>query len=93
MPKFASITAKTKEWNKGVFYPAKDYNFALLYKVGPTISDYITNAEIAEDGSFEFKLDSTSTKGMYRVVYAVPQEDYNFDVIYNGKEDRTHIYV
>ncbi|WP_298237086.1 TlpA disulfide reductase family protein [uncultured Algibacter sp.] len=72
---------------KGVFYPAKDYNFALLYKVGPTISDYVTNAEIAEDGSFEFELDSTATKGMYRLVYAVPQEDYNFDIMYNGKED------
>jgi len=72
---------------KGTFSPAKDYNFALLYKVNPTISDYVSNAEILEDGSFEFKLDSTRTKGMYRLVYAVPQEDYNFDIIYNGKED------
>ncbi|MGB5418144.1 TlpA family protein disulfide reductase [Algibacter sp.] len=72
---------------KGVFSPAKDYNFALLYKVNPTISDYVTNAEIQKDGSFEFKLDSTHTKGTYRLVYAVPQEDYNFDIIYNGKED------
>ncbi len=72
---------------KGVFYPAEDFNFALLYKVNPTISDYISNAEIKEDGSFEFKLDSTATKGMYRLVYAVPQEDYNFDIMYNGKED------
>jgi len=72
---------------KGKFSPAKDYNFALLYKVKPTISDYVSNAEIQEDGSFEFKLDSTNTKGMYRLVYAVPQEDYNFDIIYNGKED------
>lgn len=72
---------------KGTFSPAKDYNFALLYKVNPTISDYVTNAEISEDGSFEFKLDSTNTKGTYRLVYAVPQEDYNFDIIYNGKED------
>lgn len=72
---------------KGVFYPAKDYNFALLYKVTPTISDYISNAEINEDGSFEFELDSTATKGMYRLVYAVPQEDYNFDIIYNSEED------
>lgn len=72
---------------KGTFSPAKDYNFALLYKVNPTISDYVTNAEIGEDGSFEFKLDSTNTKGTYRLVYAVPQEDYNFDIIYNGKED------
>ena len=72
---------------KGTFSPAKDYNFALLYKVTPTISDYVSNAELKEDGSFEFKLDSTNTKGMYRLVYAVPQEDYNFDIIYNGKED------
>ena len=72
---------------KGTFTPAKDYNFALLYKVNPTISDYVTNAEIGEDGSFEFKLDSTNTQGTYRLVYAVPQEDYNFDIIYNGKED------
>ena len=72
---------------KGTFSPAKDYNFALLYKVTPTISDYITNAEISEDGHFEFKLDSTNTEGTYRLVYAVPQEDYNFDILYNGKED------
>jgi thiol-disulfide isomerase/thioredoxin len=72
---------------KGVFSPAKDYNIALLYKVTPAISDYVSNAEIQKDGSFEFKLDSTATKGMYRLVYAVPQEDFNFDIIYNGKED------
>ncbi len=72
---------------KGKFSPAKDYNFALLYKVNSSISDYVSNSEILEDGSFEFKLDSTNTKGMYRLVYAVPQEDYNFDIIYNGKED------
>ena len=71
----------------GKFSPAKDYNVALLYKVTPTLSEYITNAEVEEDGSFQFKLDSSATKGMYRVVYAVPQEDYNFDIIYNGKED------
>ncbi|GAA3632023.1 hypothetical protein GCM10022397_17090 [Flavivirga jejuensis] len=71
----------------GKFSPAKDYNIALLYKVTPTVSEYITNVEVEEDGSFQFKLDSTVTKGMYRIVYAVPQEDYNFDIIYNGKED------
>jgi thiol-disulfide isomerase/thioredoxin len=73
---------------KGIFSPAKEYNFALLYKVTPTMSKYISNAEIdKETGNFEFQLDSTQTKGMYRVVYAIPQEDYNFDIIYNGKED------
>ncbi len=72
---------------KGTFSPAKDYNVALLYKVTPTISEYVTNSDITEKGVFEFKLDSTAKMGMYRVVYAIPQEDYNFDVIYNGKEN------
>ena len=74
---------------KGVFSPAKDYEVVLLYKVTPTVSDYITNANIQKDGSFQFKLDASAPAGIYRVVYAVPQEDFNFDVIYNGKEDVT----
>lgn len=72
---------------KGTFSPAEDYNVALLYKVSPTISSYITNTEISEDGTFEIQLDSTITEGIYRLVYAIPQEDYNFDVIYNANED------
>lgn len=72
---------------KGVFSPPEDFKFALLYKVTPTVSVYVKNAEIKKDGSFKFQLDSTNTKGIYRLVYAVPQEDYNFDIIYNAKED------
>lgn len=71
----------------GVFSPAKDYKVALLYKVTPTLSEYISNAEVQKDGSFQFQIESSGISGMYRIVYAVPQEDYNFDVIYNGKED------
>ncbi|UKM65412.1 TlpA family protein disulfide reductase [Flavobacteriaceae bacterium GSB9] len=72
---------------KGVFSPPGDYEVALLYKVTPTVSEYIGNSEIKEEGWFEFKLDSTAKKGVYRLVYAIPQEDYNFDIIYNGKEN------
>ncbi|MBD0833909.1 TlpA family protein disulfide reductase [Aestuariibaculum suncheonense] len=72
---------------KGVFSPPEDYRVAVLYKVTPTISEYITHAEVKKDGKFEIKLDSTVAKGMYRIVYAIPEEDYNFDVIYNKKED------
>lgn len=72
---------------KGIFSPPEDYNVAILYRVTPSISEYVANSEVKKDGSFEFKLDSTAVKGVYRVVYAVPQEDYNFDIIYNGKED------
>lgn len=72
---------------KGVFSPSKDFNVVLLYKVTPTVSKYLSSAEINKDGHFAFELDTTATKGVYRLVYAIPQEDYNFDVIFNGKED------
>jgi peroxiredoxin len=32
-------------------------------------------------------LDSTASSGMYKLVYAIPEEEYNFDIIYNAKED------
>lgn len=72
---------------KGMFYPATEYKIVLLYKVTPTVSEYITNSDIQKDGNFQFQLDASATPGIYRIVYAVPQEDYNFDIIYNGKED------
>ncbi|MCB0462294.1 MAG: TlpA disulfide reductase family protein [Flavobacteriaceae bacterium] len=71
---------------KGTFSPADEYNYALLYKVTPESMVYVNNAEI-KAGKFTFKLDSTVTKGMYRLVYALPQEEYNFDIIYNAKEN------
>ncbi|RBP34502.1 thioredoxin-like protein [Oceanihabitans sediminis] len=72
---------------KGTFSPAEEFKFAILYKVTPTTSMYVANTGIDENGNFEFPLDETVAPGMYRIVYAVPQDEYNFDVIYNAKED------
>ena len=72
---------------KGKFSPAEDYEWVLLYKVTATHSNYIDDAKMNKDGVFEFELDSTYTQGMYRLVYAVPQEEFNFDIIYSGKEN------
>ncbi len=71
---------------KGKFTPPEEYKWIILYKVTPTASIYVENAEIGEDGSFEIELDSTRKKGVYRIVYAVPQEEFNFDIIYDAKE-------
>lgn len=71
---------------KGTFSPAEEYNYAILYKVTPNSNIYISNAEI-KNGEFNFELDSTVTKGMYRMVYALPQDEYNFDIIYSAEED------
>lgn len=71
---------------KGTFSPSDQYNYALLYKITPETNVYVNNAEI-KNGRFSFSLDSTVTKGMYRIVYALPQEENNFDIIYNAKEN------
>jgi thiol-disulfide isomerase/thioredoxin len=72
---------------KGAFSPAKEYEWAILYKVTPTTSIYVQNKTMDDSGNFTFVMDSTMTRGIYRIVYALPQEEYNFDLIYNGKED------
>ena len=77
---------------KGVFTPAEDYKYAILYKVTPVASIYIANTQVDEHGGFEFQLDSTITKGIYRLVYALPQEEFNFDIIYNEKEDVSLVF-
>lgn len=71
---------------KGTFSPSDQYNYALLYKITPETNVYVNNAEI-KNGRFSFSLDSTVTKGMYRIVYALPQEENNFDIIYSAKEN------
>lgn len=81
------LLASAQHTIKGTFTPAKDFKWAILYKVTPTNSLYITDTEVDEAGTFTLQLDSAITKGTYRLVYALPQELFNFDIIYNGEED------
>lgn len=83
---FSPLVLLAQHTISGTFSPTDQYNYALLYKVTPNSNTYVSNAEI-KNGKFSFELDSTVTKGMYRLVYALPQDDYNFDIIYNAKED------
>lgn len=71
---------------KVTFSPAKDFTWAVLYKNSPTTTKYIAQSRIV-DGNLVFKLDEKATKGIYKLVYAVPQNEFNFDIIYNGDED------
>ena len=71
----------------GTFSPATDYTYAFLYHASPGGLDYVERAKIDEEGHFTISLDSSVTAGMYKIVYALPPEDYNFDLIYNGKEN------
>ena len=71
---------------KLTFSPAEDFTWAVLYKNSPTTTKYIAQSKIV-DGNLIFKLDENASNGIYKLVYAVPQNDYNFDIIYNGEED------
>lgn len=71
---------------KGTFSPAENYTYAFLYQATPTGSNYINRAQISESGDFTIPLDSSITAGIYKIVYALPPEENNFDLIYNGKE-------
>jgi len=69
------------------FSPKEDFDTAILYKITPQNLIYTAHAKMDTEGQFHIPLDSTATAGMYRLVYAMPQEVYNFDLLYNGKED------
>lgn len=69
------------------FIPKENFETAILYKITPQNLVYTTHVNFDADGQFHMPLDSTLTKGVYRLVYALPQEVYNFDLLYNGKED------
>ena len=72
---------------EGTFSPAEDFTYAFLYKSNPTGAIYVDRSKVDDNGQFKIELDSTDVSGIYKIVYGVPQEANNFDLIYNGKED------
>lgn len=70
----------------GSFFPAEDYSWLIAYRLKPGTQAYVADTSI-EAGKFVMKIPENAPTGTYRMVYAVPQEAYYFDVIYNGKED------
>ncbi|MFK5981844.1 MAG: TlpA disulfide reductase family protein [Flavobacteriaceae bacterium] len=71
---------------KATFSPAKDFKWAILYKNTPTSNIYGGQGKI-EDGKVVFNLGEKAPPGIYSLVYAIPQYEFNFDVIYDGKEN------
>ncbi len=82
-----SLNAQAQHSISGTLSPASEYSYAFLYHATPTSSDYVDRAELDANGQFTIPLDSTVAPGIYKIVYALPPEDNNFDLIYNGKEN------
>ena len=83
-----AIYGNAQESISGTLMPAENFTWLLVYKLEPGRQDYVADTRII-DGKFSFELPENSTPGTYRLVYAVPQDEFYFDVIYNGKENIT----
>lgn len=70
----------------GSFSPAKDFTWLIAYHLQPGTQAYIADTAITE-GKFSMQIPPNAATGTYRLVYGVPQEEYYFDVLYDGKED------
>jgi thiol-disulfide isomerase/thioredoxin len=70
----------------GDFKPASDFKMAILYKVMPMELVYANHSNVDSLGHFSIQLKKETEKGLYKIVYASPQEEYNFDVFYTGQD-------
>ena len=70
----------------GTFTPAKEYKWLIAYRLKPGTQVYVADTAI-KNGEFSLSIPENAVEGTYRLVYAIPQEEFYFDVIYNGKEN------
>lgn len=83
---FFALQVSAQHTVSGTFSPAEEYTWLMAYRLKPGSQIYIADTAI-KDGSFTLTMPEDAEPGTYRIVYAVPQEDFNFDVVYNGKEN------
>ncbi len=81
-----SLIMEAQHTISGNLSPAEDFKWLIAYQLGPGHQNYIADSAVKE-GKFNIKIPENAKTGMYRLVYAIPQEEFYFDVIYNGKED------
>ncbi|MEM9142665.1 MAG: thioredoxin family protein [Bacteroidota bacterium] len=70
----------------GTFSPPEDYTWIIANYLEPGQQNYVAHTNIIH-GKFTLKLPEGSAPGVYRLVYALPQEEYYFDVIVNEEEE------
>lgn len=83
---FLTLSILARHTISGTFSPPENFNWLLAYYLHPGGQSYVADSAI-KDGKFTLALPEKSVPGIYRLVYALPQDEFYFDVIYNGKED------
>lgn len=89
---FIPVVLFSQHQISGTFSPAGEYEFVLLYKLTPEKRVYVADSEIDQQGNFTLKPEKMEP-GVYKLIYKLPEETYNFDIVYNGKEDVLLSYV
>ncbi|QCX01433.1 redoxin domain-containing protein [Aggregatimonas sangjinii] len=80
------IPIRAQHTISGTFSPAKEFSWLIAYHLTPGGQEYVADTAI-KDGRFSLEIGSNKPSGIYRMVYAVPQDEFYFDVLYNGEED------
>src|SRR5680860_1201647 len=81
-----ALIANAQHSISGNFAPAKDYKWLIAYHLKAGNQAYTVDTAI-KNGAFTLNFPAEAVPGTYRLVYAVPEEEFYFDVLYNGKED------
>jgi thiol-disulfide isomerase/thioredoxin len=82
---FISIGLNAQGSISGNFSPAKDFKWLIAYELTPGGEKYTADTAVKE-GFFSLEMPVNAQPGMYRLVYAVPQNEFYIDVIYDKKE-------
>lgn len=80
------LTGVAQHSISGNFTPATDFKWLIAYQLTPGSQRYVADTAVKE-GYFNLELPADASSGMYRLVYAVPQDEFYVDIIYNGKEE------
>ncbi|UWX55307.1 hypothetical protein NYZ99_01520 [Maribacter litopenaei] len=83
---FFSIGVQSQHTVSGNFSPANSFRYIMVYHPANNGIQYVTDTGV-EDGQFSFTLPNSVSPGIYRLVYAVPQDEYFIDIIYNCEEN------
>ncbi len=82
---FIGLTLCSQNTISGTFSPAEDFSWLIAYHLKPGGQAYIADTAI-KDGVFTLTIPENSKTGTYRLVYAVPQDEFYFDVLYTANE-------